>query len=536
MKKNKTKLKLFGAIVLSLVISCKKDLSNSQKDLEILQPKSKTVELQTSFAKILAKALSSEEDLRDFIRVESLKEFDRDNDILYHQIKDVEVSNGKSFRSKLLNYTTEGELSKVESELPLLTIFVPTLPNFDPMDWNTKTEIPMIAVSNMDKIGSISIYDGKEKELKLNPKQIPGFPVLVIKQNERVVVKRSDNNKLAVKNNVIKSLSKSSTNYSYEFIDEAYNGSLVDKSIKIKNSISLSKGNSGKISRIAPAPNLSNRNAIDQVNVDAYNSGSEWHRDYVYYGITPSNPNGKFRNYYSEFITSFKLSPNAIGIIADQDGDPKVNNAYVDGYLTTVPSNARTMWTDGNFEFRISVLINAKNGAGNEYVRQMSVSPYDLFDLQYEVVKEFNFPRNSKIYELRNIVSKEFHPNIELLPWDLENYGTAWKFIFYEVDGTQEEIKSYENTTTFATNFEINSGGDKTKVGFKFGASATTSEKRTYSIKTMLGSDNLAEAILTFDQPVIIGTSSNNYITREITNGNVLSISVEPRRNNSAIN
>lgn len=534
MKKNKTKLKLFGAIVLSLVISCKKDLSNSQKDLEILQPKSKTVELQTSFAKILAKALSSEEDLRDFIRVESLKEFDRDNDILYHQIKDVEVSNGKSFRSKLLNYTTEGELSKVESELPLLTIFVPTLPNFDPMDWNTKTEIPMIAVSNMDKIGSISIYDEKEKELKLNPKQIPGFPVLVIKENERVVVKRSNNNKLAVKNNSIKSLSKSSTGYSYEFIHEAYDGSLVDKSISIKNSISLSKEQNGKISRLAPGPNILSQNPIDQVNIDAYNSGIEWHRDYVYYGITPSNPNGKFRNYYSEFITSFKLSPNAIGIISDQDGDPKLNNVYAEG--NAYQTDRRTMWTDGNFEFRITVLINAKNGAGNEYVRQMSVSPYDLFNLHYEVVREMNFPLKGKIYELKSIDSKEFHPNIEIVPWNLESYGTAWKFIFYEVDGTQEETKSYENTTTFATNFEISSGGEKTKVGFKFGASATTSEKRTYSIKTMLGSDNLAEAILTFDQPVIIGTSSNNYITREITNGNVLSISVEPRRNNNPIN
>ncbi|MDY0904217.1 hypothetical protein [Pedobacter sp. CFBP9032] len=530
MKKNKTKLKLFGAIVLSLVISCKKDLSNSQKDLEILQPKSKTVELQTSFAKILAKALSSEEDLRDFIRVESLKEFDRDNDILYHQIKDVEVSNGKSFRSKLLNYTTEGELSKVESELPLLTIFVPTLPNFNPMDWNTKTEIPMIAVSNMDKIGSVSIYDEKEEEIKLNPEQIPGFPVLVIKENERVIVKRS-NNKLAVKNNTTKSLSGTSNNYSYEFIDEAYDGSLVDKSLGIKSSISLSKEQNGKISRLAPGPNLLNPNAIDQVNVDAYNSGNEWHRDYVYYGITSSNPNGKFRNYYSEYITSFKfLTPSALGIISDQDGDPRMNNYYGTG--TSAPT---TMWTDGNFEFRISVLINAKNGSGNEFVRQMSVRPTELFDLQYELIMDEKFFK-IKLYEFRNAIPKEYHPNIELLPWDLENYGTAWKFIFYEVDGTQEETKSYENTTTFATNFEINSGGDKTKVGFKFGASATTSEKRTYSIKTMLGSDNLAEAILTFDQPVIIGTSSNNYITREITNGNVLSISVEPRRNNSAIN
>lgn len=108
---------------------------------------------------------------------------------------------------------------------------------------------------------------------------------------------------------------------------------------------------------------------------------------------------------------------------------------------------------------------------------------------------------------------------------------------FYEVDGTQEETKSYENTTTFATNFGFEPQfASVAKLGLKFGETATTTDKRTYSIKTMLGSDNLAEVILTFDQPIIIGMSNGSYVTREITNGNVLSISVEPRRNNNPIN
>jgi hypothetical protein len=539
MKKRTFRLFLTGLYVITSLLSCKKEVgNNSSNEIENLEIKSRTVELQTSFAKILAKAVKSDEDLRSFIKAESLKEFDRDNDILYHQIKDAEISDGKSFRSKLLNFTTEEELGAIEREFPLLTIFVPTLPNFTPASWNTISDAPVIAVSNLDKAGTVSLYDDKGVEIKLTQKQIPGFPVLIVKENERVIVKKS-NNKLAVKSSGVKLLSNTSNSLSFEFIDKAYDGSLPDEKSTSTESLKINKlaGIPGTISRIAPSPNVSNVNAIDQVNVDAYNSGNEWHRDYVYYGITSSSPKGKFRNYYSEFITSFKLSPNAIGIIADQDGDPKVNNVYVDGYLTTVPSNPRTMWTDGNFEFRISVLINAKNGAGNEYVRQMSVSPYDLFELQYEVIKEYNFPKNSKIYELRNIVSKEFHPNIEILPWDLENYGTAWKFIFYEVDGTQEETKSYENTTTFATNFGFDPEFKAVaKLGLKFGVTATTTDKRTYSIKTMLGSDNLAEAILSFDQPIIIGMSNGSYVTREITNGNVLSISVEPRRNNNPIN
>jgi hypothetical protein len=218
-----------------------------------------------------------------------------------------------------------------------------------------------------------------------------------------------------------------------------------------------------------------------------------------------------------------------LGIIADQDGDPKANNVYRTraGVVTGWGTQPRTMWTDGRFEIRITVLINAKNGLGNELTKMMNVNGSDLFDLQYETVIDNNI--YGMILSLKSITPKEYHPNIELIPWDLENYGTGWKFIFHEIDNAQEVVNSYENTTTYVANFEIN-GGEKDKIGAKFGVTATTTEKRTFSVKTTLTSDFLGEATLTFDQPVIIGYSNGVYNTREITTGNNISISVEPRK------
>jgi len=522
--KKHIKFTLLTGLLLVSAIGCKKEQNSLEKpQMETTKQSSETVKLQTSFAKILANAVKSDEDLRKFLKQESLKEFDNDYDILYQFVKDKEVNNGESFREKLLKSATAQELEIIETNLPLLTIFVPNVPNFNPEIWDPATEKPLVAVSNMDEANSTSLYGGDEV-IKLKPTEIPGFPVLVIKQNERVRVKAGINKFASTSS----SFGNSSRNLmSFEFIDKAYDGSIPEE--KRTSAVSLNSNKlsavKGATSRIAPAPNLLNPNSIDQINVDAYNSGVEWHRDYVYYGITPSSPNGKFKNNYSEFITSFKfLTPSVLNIIADQD-DPKANNHYSTGPVSNAPT---TMWTEGNFEFRITVLINAKNGLGNELTKVMSVNPRDLFDLHYEEIA-YNPWDGFRLYELRNISTKEFHPNIELVPWDLENYGTAWKFIFYETDNAQETTQTFENTTTYAANFEI-SQGTLTKIGFKFGASATTVEKKTFSVKTTLASDYLGEATLTFDQPIIIGISGNSYTTREITNGNTLSISVEPRK------
>jgi hypothetical protein len=199
--------------------------------------------------------------------------------------------------------------------------------------------------------------------------------------------------------------------------------------------------------------------------------------------------------------------------VADQTEDPRfyyINNSYTPA------------WTEGSLEIRLTLVCNSKNGLGNEITKIFTAKPTDLFTAGYEYVNGG--------YRLKYVVGKKWGLNKELLPWDLQNYGTAWKFIFYEHDVAEETTQTFENTTTFATNFEYNN----VKVGYKFGASATYSSKSTFTIKTTKASDYLGETALTFDQPVItsmqpLAPYGRLWYTREVDTG-ILSISVEPRK------
>lgn len=493
-------------LLFSLIfLSCKKESAQvPEKEIKSLNSYATEInDAQTKFAILLAKALKSDPALRGFIKEESLKQFDNDYDILYQMVKDKKINGQESLHEKLVKVaTSEDEIDSIENKLPLLTIFVPEVPNFSAEKWNPTTQIPVVAAANTGE-GTIKLYDGLGKELLLKPLEIPGFPVLVIKQNERIITRNSSDASSARASADNSLIAYQNANSTFSFADEAFNG-MVSKTAKSSTGRVVSPGN------------------IDPVNVAAYNSGNEWHRDYVYYGITAAAPNGTFRNNYSEFITSFKfLTPNALGIISDQDEDPKASNLY--SVFDWNPPIPKWPWSEGNFEFSITILINAKNGIGNEITKLISVSPYDLFDLYYEPVGNTSVLKYT--YKLKSITPKEFHPNVELIPWDLQNYGTAWKFIIYEKDNAQEVINTFENSSTFAANFGLD-----LKIGLKFGASLTTTSKNSFSVKTTLTSDFLGEATLSFDQPIIIGQSNGNYITREITTGNLLSLSVEPRK------
>ncbi|MBD1386852.1 hypothetical protein IDJ75_16325 [Mucilaginibacter rigui] len=508
----KIKLPIICIFISSVLIfdSCKKDYKGEAK-VNVSSTLSLEQESQKTFSKILSKAIQSSEPLRKFLKTESLKQFDNDYDILYQLVRNEKVSDNKTFHEIMASYAnSEKQLDSLESKLPLLTIFVPTLPNFNPQQWNITNEIPLVA-NSLVGVNNVELFDGSGKEEVIKPGEIPGFPVVVVKQNERVVLNKG--NDISKRNTTNSIKSSSNNNLAFSFSDEAFNG------LKNVNS----KDGDIKMNRIATT------GEIDPVNIAAYNSGDSWQRDYVYYGLTATNTKGEFKNNYSEFITSMKfLTPDALGMIADQDGDPKANQNYGHGGTINGQPIPPTMWTEGNFEFRITVLINSKNGLGNDITKVLSVKPTDLFDLQYDKVVD-NKPFNLLVYHLKTITPKEYHPNVELVPWDLQNYGTAWKFIVYEYDNSQEITQSYENTTTFAANFEITNAVTQ-KVGLKFGSSATTSEKRTFNVKTTLTSDFLGEATLSFDQPIITSVSGTNYTTREITTGNVLSLGIEPKK------
>ena len=140
-----------------------------------------------------------------------------------------------------------------------------------------------------------------------------------------------------------------------------------------------------------------------------------------------------------------------------------------------------------------------------------------------------------KWYTTSNIVSKPYNPNLELIQWNLKDYGASWKITVAEVDNSEEYTYTEEVTTTYANNFEIS--GTIEKVGLKFGGSATTSNKSIFTVKTMKNSDPLGDAVLNFSDPIITNVEIvenrrgdiTYYHTNEISTGWV-SLGIEPKK------
>ena len=512
---------------LSLLYACKKEL-NTEKAAPF-PPLSATASQQTIVAQTLSKALANEPALRKLLKDEALKQFDKDYDVLFQLIKDIKPDGKETVYEKLLQYSSsKAELVSALDALPLLTIYIPDLPWFNAEKWNTATEIPVVAVAPGKAPEGVAAYDASSARIDIPNNAIPGFPVLVVKDNERVVLNSSIQPQPG--NSAAKTFSAFSDkevpfNQTYSFISGSFDG--------ISHNLSSRTG-----------VNVPGSYEIDPVAVAAYKSGNEWHRDYVYYGIDASNniTSGKFRNDYSEFIKSFRfIKGNDYTLISDDGNDPKPLPGVKSETNRTLAFGKQPFWTEGNFEFRISVLINAKNGAGQELRKIFTVKGSDLFDI---IPKEQSAIFGWKFYLIDHLEPKLVPLNIELIPWDLENYGSAWKFILAEYDPSIAITNTVTNSATYGGNFDFSIPlGDKIKVGPKFGVSATSTSSTTYQYKTTTGSDDLGEGILDFRSPIITsytagtpGNDANELIhTYEVSTG-VVSFAVEPQRINESPN
>ncbi len=502
---------LISALLLSL-ISCRKDThpfgsATMEPSKEIIQ--------KSEVGRTLAKAMQNESQLRKFIKEESLKQFDNEYDILFAVVKEKKINNDQTFYDLLVQYAdSKQKLDEAINSLPLLTIFVPTLPEFSPQNWDAVNQVPQVAIEPDQNQNNKTIiyYDAIGNKTELSADLVPANPTLVIKNNERVVVKGS---KLDLSNqyaNAEEEFSEYATvnGISYLFTGKAFDG--VSTKGRIPNSFSRTGTNNPS----------TNTYTIDKVNVDAYNSGAQWHRDYVYYGIDPNSGifNGVYRNNYHEFIKSFKFINNSdYATVSDDTNDPQMKQGY---------KNAETPWIEGSYEFYIDIVINSKNGTGSILHKSFSCRGSDLWNTVYQkYVVMF-----TTYYVLVSYSPKEYNPNLDLIPWDLNNYGNAWKFIVSEYDPSTTTTKTVTHNSTFGANFEITLQGIE-KFGEKFGISATSTTTTSTTYTYTVGSDDLAEGIIAFDYAIITSLSgsstSQQYSTYETSTGRT-TFSVEPAR------
>lgn len=485
---------LYTLAIIWLVTACSEDqVVNQSKPSADQQAVSneKQDELKLKFGKVLAEALADSPPLRKLIKDESLKMFDNDYDVLYHMIKDTKLSDKQTVRDLLLTYfENENQIVEIETGVPLLTIFVPELPEntFSAKIWNVDTQIPSVGITS-HKTNDVTVVDAQGNTSIIEAQYIPAFPVIVIKENERVVATKNNKQSVAQGRSF-----QANDAMGFTFLASCFDGSV--KTDQQNSRLSFS----------------THQKLIDAYNI--YNGTDGWHRDYIYYNITPSQDRGAFSYDYQERIRSFTMQGDpvtAFSKIADQTGDPKLR----------VSANPNSGWTGGAFEFKVRVLLNAKNGIGEELITYFPAQASDLFTLEYTKSVFVYIPRITGLSGMAL--------SLPLFAWDLNDYASTVKIEIEEVDNTETIVTSESRTVKFATNFSIE--GVLKKIGLKFGASLeetrTQSVQRTYTV----GNDVLGSVIVNFADNILLRSGRllgrEYWVSREYATG-WYSISVEP--------
>ena len=323
----KTKFTSVGLLItlMSITQSCQKDesvnLSVPNGTVVKLQNQTEINQLQIAFAKSLAKGIKADPELRKFLKAEALKMFDKDYDILYQMVKDQQIGGGETFRKRLSHYTaSENELTLIENKVPSLTIFIPSLPsNFSAETWDANNEIPMVAVRKLDT-NDVPFYDDKGIENIIPASDTPGFPILVIKQNERVSI--VDN--ISHTGEYDQPPFYQNNQFAFSFSAIAYDGIHLDN--KVSNRVAYSPYFSAK-DRAISGPNITAYNLV----ID--NPNALWQRDYVYYGITSASDRGAVKTNFKETIRSLKLSTAGINFYGRVRANKEILLIYTCSFL-----------------------------------------------------------------------------------------------------------------------------------------------------------------------------------------------------------
>lgn len=245
------------------LLSCQKDNLSVEPGIEstvavneLLQSNLARIE----FSKILSKAVYDSKELRNFIKETAIEQFDNDYDVFYPFVKDKIVKDGMSFREILLQYTdSENTLKGIEASLPLLNIYVPDLTMFNDFNaekWDTNDNDIVVTALNYES--EQTFYGDGNKLFSLAKNEIPGFPCLIVKDNERL------------KQN-IKVKGMSSANY--EFLDDVFNKKLNTKGAVVVDGVAHGYRDDNIV---APAQIV--QQAFSEFGVDPI----YWQRDYIY--------------------------------------------------------------------------------------------------------------------------------------------------------------------------------------------------------------------------------------------------------------
>ena len=446
------------------------------------------------------------------MKKEALVKFDNDYDVLFSAIKDYPISdvgNVKDFISR--QFPDDTMLEEIEEKLPLLTIYVSDVTwldpdGFCPQRWDTEDNRLAVTYKSDDGL-CCKLFSNGSFIGTIAPGTIPGGTVLIVKDNERIVADLH-----------------TKSGQQYRFIDEAFNNIKTkgDHRHTGKYTVSWIQGQDPEDNSDLISAECLNRLNPDIIN--AYemfeNMPYALQNDYIYYGMTSSNPRGQLRNDVRSKIVRFKIDPDSFDYLFDEQGlaGEKGDIGFVDSFeadddgkgMSAQPSRSTIyskLWADGSLELFLDV-YTASDSSLVLFTRCVfNVRASDLFTIKDNAIKREQWGSTAfKWYvtwrysiaerNASTLEEKWFYPESspDLPIWDLLQ-NSEYVVYAYEHDSGKEVNKTINVTSKVA---DSHSG--------KIEASANIKDKVT--LKTEFGWNHSDEK--TISETLVVSYSDGN--------------------------
>ncbi|MFD2037665.1 hypothetical protein ACFSKL_22920 [Belliella marina] len=480
-------------------------------------------ENMTKFARVLSKAVYERKDVRAFLKQESLKQFDKNYDVLYYLVKD-EMIGEESFRDILISYSSVEDLEKIERSIPLLNIYVSKIEFFDVLPENLDTDDTEIPVIVSKKSENALFFNGIE-ELSFEKGEVPNFHVFVVNENSRVILPENSHS--------IRSRRR------VRFRSPAFDGMDTNTG---EDKLSVGLDDVGQ-------------KAIESFKYffkdDGSNSQKGFQRDFIYYGITPENRTGSLNYSVTEYIQFLEIDPKIYYDISDQrnseiyNGDPFINNSGVKRKSRNGYSQAELidrMWSKGAYNFRFEIFYSF----GSPMIVYAPLRPDQIWDFNIEHSYRHStwFRKSKHTYKIdpSKFTSKRVVlPNpITIGRWDIRNESlTRYVKIYEEDEGLEQMHKEiyemqYAHGANFIGNTKISLGlkeavNSETDVAGGVESPTTITKSGEIAVMRSIESDYLGCIKMYFYDPVLhdVSASTNSavvhtYDTRSVKLGLVV--------------
>lgn len=461
---------------------------------------------KAKFAEILSKATFDRQDVRQFLKNEALKQFDKNYDVLYIKIKDSKIGD-KTFKQILDSYASEGELDQIEACVPTINIYLPNIPmlGLSPIDMDCEdAEIPVVLPG---KESNSLLLNGEIVE-NVKKGELPGFHTFVVNENTRVAP--------STKSRV--------SEEQFVFVDPVFDNSIKSSNIQSRTEAT----DAARIgSRAIEAYSYFNRD-------DNSNQSKALQRDYIYYGMTPTSTQGSLNYNVSDYLCYIEVEPKTYSVFTDfredypGSNDPEVqqNVASKEKHDFTEQELIDIFWTRGQYDIKLE--IESVRGLTVKYV---PVKPEEIWNFNYDrtYVHRTMFRHSKYTYTIDtdNFTVKRYYlPNdIVIGKWNLSNESLTRKITFIECDPgetyTFTSLFETSKTNTTKVNGSTKYGLGKWSIeGGIDNSSSTTDKVNCQTSITRTNNDDLLGSVeIDFYDPVIVSNSGNNYILKDYYTG-----------------